>query len=312
MKKLFFLLVFMGLLSLSRIAQAQVVSDNGSYLSVLKIPSLDNAPLYFYVNTNIPATDTPAPEIQITGYMYASSNKSLKLTLSWYHYAGQFYWSQFHSDLGYHKPSRIRLGTYAKNGTNYIRIEIANDGMYWSNYTFSATDRADLRSYYLNWTYQQGEMPTGTSQITQVPLEDNIVIQGNVGIGTGNLSEKLSVNGKIRAKEIKVEASNWPDYVFEDDYKQASLSELESYVLKYKHLPDIPSAKEVEKNGVELGALNKSLLMKIEELTLHLIDKDKIIRKAETEIQSSKQRISVLEKDMISLKQAITNIKLKK
>jgi len=95
---------------------------------------------------------------------------------------------------------------------------------------------------------------------------------GNVGIGTANPTEKLAVNGKIRAKEIKVEASNWPDYVFEEGYKVGTLEKLESYIKTNKHLPEVPGAKEVETNGIELGEMNKLLLKKIEELTLYVIE----------------------------------------
>ncbi|WP_052266465.1 hypothetical protein [Pedobacter kyungheensis] len=101
---------------------------------------------------------------------------------------------------------------------------------------------------------------------------------GNVGIGTVNPTEKLAVNGKIRAKEIKVEASNWPDYVFEEGYKVGTLEGLESYIKANKHLPEMPSAREIETNGLVLGEVVKLQQKKIEELTLHLIEKDKELR----------------------------------
>ncbi|NMN37158.1 hypothetical protein [Pedobacter sp. SG918] len=101
---------------------------------------------------------------------------------------------------------------------------------------------------------------------------------GKVGIGTETFgAERLAVNGNIRAKEIKVEATGWPDFVFQKDYKISSLSDLDRYIKVNKHLPGIPSAQEVAKNGIELGEMNKLLLQKIEELTLHLIEKDKTI-----------------------------------
>ncbi len=106
----------------------------------------------------------------------------------------------------------------------------------------------------------------------------NVNGQGNVGIGIVNSSEKLTVNGRIKANEIRVNGQGTPDYVFEKGYKIASLEELESYIKKNKHLPEVPSAKEAENNGIELGEMNKILLKKIEELTLHLIAQGKEIQ----------------------------------
>lgn len=101
---------------------------------------------------------------------------------------------------------------------------------------------------------------------------------GKIGIGTETFgTERLAVNGNIRAKEIKVEATAWPDFVFQKDYKIASLVDLDRYIKANKHLPGIPNAQEVKQNGIELGEMNKILLQKIEELTLHLIEKDKTI-----------------------------------
>jgi len=98
---------------------------------------------------------------------------------------------------------------------------------------------------------------------------------GNVGIGTALPKERLSVNGKIRAHEIKVETANWPDYVFAKDFQLPSLKETEKYINEKGHLPGIPSAEEVKVNGIDLGEMNAKLLQKIEELTLHLIEKEK-------------------------------------
>ena len=109
--------------------------------------------------------------------------------------------------------------------------------------------------------------------------------QGDMGIGTATPKEKLSVNGKIRAHEIKVEATNWPDYIFEEGYEVGKLSALENYIKENKHLPEMPSAKEVEANGVALGEMNKKLLKNIEELTLHLIEINKRLEKLEIENQ---------------------------
>ena len=111
---------------------------------------------------------------------------------------------------------------------------------------------------------------------------------GNVGIGMANPTEKLTVNGKIKANEIRVDGAGAPDYVFEESYKAASLEEVESYIKRNKHLPEVPSAKEFERDGMAVGEMNKLLLKKIEELTLHVIEMNKRVEKLETENQKLK------------------------
>lgn len=106
---------------------------------------------------------------------------------------------------------------------------------------------------------------------------------GNVGIGTTNPTQKLSVNGTIRAKEVVVETSGWSDYVFADNYVLQPLSEVETQIKQNKHLPGIPSAQQVAENGIGLGEMQAKLLAKIEELTLHQIEQDKRIRALEAE-----------------------------
>ena len=118
----------------------------------------------------------------------------------------------------------------------------------------------------------------------------NNYFAGNIGIGTLIPSEKLEVNGKIRAKEIKVEANNWPDYVFKADYNLRSLAETERFIKEHGHLPDVPKAEVVEKEGYSLNEMDKILLKKIEEMTLQMIQLDETVKKQAVEIDKLRSK----------------------
>jgi hypothetical protein len=102
---------------------------------------------------------------------------------------------------------------------------------------------------------------------------------GNVGIGTATPDSKLTVKGDIHTREVRVDLTGAvaPDYVFEKDYSLLPLSELETYINQNKHLPEVPSAKQMEAEGLNLKEMNLLLLKKVEELTLHLIEQNKLI-----------------------------------
>jgi hypothetical protein len=120
------------------------------------------------------------------------------------------------------------------------------------------------------------------------------LMNGNVGIGTATPTEKLSVNGNVRAKEIKVESANWPDYVFKTGYKLQSLDETKAYITKNGHLSEIPSEKEIALNGLSLGEMNKLLVKKIEELTLYLIEKNEQLRIQDAKIENLSAKFEML------------------
>jgi hypothetical protein len=101
---------------------------------------------------------------------------------------------------------------------------------------------------------------------------------GNVGIGTTNPTHKLAVNGTIKAKEVIVETTGWSDYVLAKNYKLLPLSEVETHINANGHLPGIPSAAQVAEQGVSVGDMQARLLAKIEELTLHQIAQEKLLK----------------------------------
>ncbi len=130
-----------------------------------------------------------------------------------------------------------------------------------------------------------GNLILGTSSsITNAPTSHlTINKQGNMGIGTSSPDEKLTVKGKIHTQEIIVDLQGAvaPDYVFEKDYDLKSLEEIEIYIKENKHLPEIPSSKKMEEEGVYLKKMNLLLLKKIEELTLYMIEQEKRIKALE-------------------------------
>lgn len=142
--------------------------------------------------------------------------------------------------------------------------------------------------------YRGGSMTGGAISFNTNANEEKMRIdaQGNVGIGTANPTDKLSVNGNIRSREVKVTVNDWPDYVFKKKYPLQSLAEIQQFIQENGHLPNIPCAQEVETNGIALGEMNKKLLQKIEELTLHLIIKEKQLTTQQSEMQTLKDALS--------------------
>ena len=125
------------------------------------------------------------------------------------------------------------------------------------------------------------EIGTGGGDIylTAQGYQPALMVKGdnnNVGIGTSNPTSKLSVNGNIRSKEVVVE-TGWADYVFDDGYKLPSLQVVEKYIDSSNHLPGIPSALDIQTNGLKLGELQTKMMAKIEELTLYVIKLNKEI-----------------------------------
>ncbi|WP_121353939.1 hypothetical protein [Flavisolibacter nicotianae] len=143
----------------------------------------------------------------------------------------------------------------------------------------------------------------------QVHTASDFVINsnGNVGIGMATLPAgyRLAVNGDAIFTKIKVKQySAWPDYVFHPKYKLPTLSEVEAYIKMHNHLPDLASAAEIEKEGIDIGANQAALLRKIEELTLYLIDLKKTVDAQQT-ILRKQQRLTNKQKTiLIDLKKA--------
>ena len=160
--------------------------------------------------------------------------------------------------------------------------------------------------------------PTGTHTVAQISLgdqehyiqknEDNLYFQmdkgghfsflngyltigGNTVSPSGNMMEidgdvlcsNLSVDNKISCKELETYPAKWKDEVFKENYNLLSLEEVETFITKNHHLPDIPSEAEVMENGIDLIEMNTLLLQKIEEMTIYIIQIKKEITKIKAE-----------------------------
>ncbi len=138
--------------------------------------------------------------------------------------------------------------------------------------------------------------PYTASIPTSYSYPQSVYFNGNVGIGTTNPTSKLTVAGNINSREVKVTVDAGADFVFEKDYALPSLQEVEKFVTENKHLPEIASAKEMQKEGINLSEMNIKLLQKIEELTLYMIEQNKRIELQQIENQSLEKRVKILER----------------
>jgi hypothetical protein len=156
-------------------------------------------------------------------------------------------------------------------------IPITNGGT-TSDMGFSDNTVAANKTLQIRWntglsTAHKGQVIIGEKKIVSGPHADF----------------KLSVDGKLVATELYVTNANWADYVFDKNYKLMDLSAVENYIKENKHLPHLPSAKEISDNGNNLAETDRMLLEKIEELTLYILQQEKKINALETKFNTAGQ-----------------------
>lgn len=165
---------------------------------------------------------------------------------------------------------QVRFGSYDNGG--------------WSSWsTFFTTANANLST--IDWNTK------------------NLTVYGNVLIGKTsqtNSSYKLDINGDARANKVVVNTTG-ADFVFDSAYQLPKVDSLSAFIEKYHHLPDIQSAQEMQKQGLDVGANQMKLLQKIEELTLYIIDLKKQLELKNEEIQQLEKinlRVTAIEKKL--------------
>ncbi|WP_462254906.1 hypothetical protein [Ferruginibacter sp.] len=185
--------------------------------------------------------------------------------------------------IGSPTTSSIGIGTSTPDGNARTTIQTAADyatALVMRNPSGSATFNA-----FIGGPDNGNTISLGTPGAMPVVLYTNsanrlfISANGNIGIGTDNpdAAYLLSVNGKIKTRELRVTIFNWADYVFNKKYKLRPLHEVEQYIKKYKHLPGIKNGAAIQKEGIDISTMQTKMMEKIEELTLYLIEANKKI-----------------------------------
>ncbi len=191
--------------------------------------------------------------------------------------------SNGNTGLGVVEPL-VKLHLRQFDGTELLRLDAENPLIQLRRYIgiasyqdvgFIQTSGDNIRIG-TNSSNSLGKFVVRTDGVDRMFVDGN----GNVCIGTQTVATgyKLNIAGKAICEEVKVQLiGNWPDYVFRKEYNLMPLSKLEQFIHTNQHLPNIPTAIQVEKSGIELGDMQKRMMEKIEELTLYIIDLQKQI-----------------------------------
>lgn len=227
------------------------------------------------------------PGIAVLGdagsYLYLESDASEYATGT--DTKGSLFISTLFNDV--QKKSSLVFGTVngstnESTGSTLINIDV-NDGS-------AGTDIASIHASNFQWKFDGSEVM-------------RVNAAGQVGIGTSDVPAEytLAVGGAMIAERVKVQLQadwEWPDYVFAETYKIKSLEDLSEYIKEHEHLPGIPSAKEVKKEGIDIGSMNAMLLKKIEELTLYTIQQQNIIIHQAEEMNELKKQVDLIVKQI--------------
>jgi hypothetical protein len=213
-------------------------------------------------------TNSPTADLHVEGYAFVDGSFTLN---------GAFNFLNSNGFVGY----------FTSNAEDDFKI-ITNHGI---DITSGLNEPLRIRTF--------GYPNPEETKIQLNPIGDSYFIGGNVGIGTTDPGDyKLAVEGTIGAREIVVNNDSWADYVFEENYKLPSLSDVEAHIKAKKHLPDIPTAADVKENGIPMGQMQVKLLKKIEELTLYTIEQNKELAQLREENIQWERRLADIEQKL--------------
>jgi hypothetical protein len=234
-----------------------------------------------------------------TGYLYALTTGSIKYDFDSNNYR-LLPFTDVDGDHAFYKD--VSLVSDSKVGIG-LGDQFTYDGKQHPHYGFQWTLDSWATSGPTYWLSGYGGLKFFTAGSPKMVVTGS----GNVGIGTVNPKAKLSVNGEVYAKRVKVTVAqaDWPDYVFAPGYSLPSLQEVERYVNRNRHLPGIPNAEDVEKEGLDVGEMNKKLLQKVEEMTLYIISHNKDLEAKQLRIAALEQAVQGLSDKMLNLEKEL-------
>ena len=195
--------------------------------------------------------------------------------------------------IGSSTPSnKLDIGDYSNNADTYLGIKTTGGNVHKAGiklrhfndtYGFDLVSDETVNGFYIKHHFAD------SAGVNVLFIDGNN--NNNVAIGTNTTSAgyKLTVGGKIICTELKVQLQPFPDYVFDKNYKLRSINEVDNYIQANKHLPNMPTANEVEKNGMSVGEIQGKLVEKVEELTLYIIQQQKQIEELQKQIIALKK-----------------------
>ncbi len=267
-------------------------SSSGSFTGVLAFRYFNNvaelSPTMVLNGSRVGiGTSNPAQKLHVQGYGYFSGRVGIGT-------------SSPSTLLDIRNNSNPSAKIYNTSNGNWLDLGVSSCNSCFSN--LSTDGDIVMRAYaggddLIITNQSDGEIIFGNgysgSEVKRMVIDS----QGNVGIGSANPDEKLTVRGTIHAEEVRIDLSVPADYVFQSyytgtsalksDYVIPTLEEVEAYTRKNHHLPNIPSAASIQENGLSVGEMTNLLLEKIEELTLYTIEQEKRIKTLELQISNN-------------------------
>ena len=196
---------------------------------------------------------------------------------------------------GIYNFEEVRLGQYGNGQSGFEMITHADATKSFGVRLYTGTDTG------VNGLLIQTANPTTSLQNLNYTTKMVVNLNGDVGIGTTNPDSKLTVAGNIHAQEVKVTVNAGADFVFESDYNLPPLDSINKFIKENKHLPEIPSAEVMKKEGLNLSEMNIKLLQKMEEMTLYMIEQNKQIINLKNRLE--KKLVQITSKNSIMLKE---------